>query len=72
MSDIIGSISNAASDITAAGDAIIPSGGGGGSPESYINMIMQVGQYSASVSALAGATSAVSGALQGAASKVGS
>lgn len=46
--------------------------GGGGGPEKYISMIKDVGAWAASVSAAAGSASAWSGAMQSAASKVGS
>jgi hypothetical protein len=72
---IVDTISSLADQTTQAGQNItnnVSGSGTGGSPEDYIKMIMEVGQYSASVSALSGTASAMSGALQGAASKVGS
>lgn len=46
--------------------------GGGGGPGKYISMIKEVGAWAASVSAQAGVASSWSGAMQSAASKVGS
>lgn len=46
--------------------------GGSGGPAKYIDMIKSVGSWAASVSAQAGVASAWSGAMQSAASKVGS
>lgn len=53
-------------------DGGVGGAGGGGGPGKYIGMIKSVGAWAASVSAQAGAASAWSGAMQSAASKVGS
>jgi hypothetical protein len=68
MNGLQGSISTAGADI----ESNLDIGGGGMDPGKYIGLIYKMGQYSASVSASAGVASSISGALQSAASKVGS
>lgn len=77
MSEMIASMADNLSTQTARMEASTDLGdigdvGGGGGPGKYISMIKEVGAWAASVSAQAGVASSWSGAMQSAASKVGS